>query len=47
MVGRLLALGLVKNYCLDIPFTKFFLKMLLSKTIYLNDLEDVDQDLYI
>lgn len=44
-LGRLLGKSLISEWTLEVSFTKSFLKHLLGKNIYIEDMNDIDQEL--
>lgn len=45
MLGRLVAKAIIENWNLEVTFCKSFLKHLLNKELYIQDLEDIDPEL--
>lgn len=45
MLGRLVAKAIIENWNLEVTFCKSFLKHMLNKELYIQDLEDIDQEL--
>ncbi|KAL4487295.1 hypothetical protein ABPG73_005805 [Tetrahymena malaccensis] len=43
--GRLIAKSILDNFVCEIDLTRSFLKQILGKELYINDLEDIDPDL--
>ncbi|KRX06241.1 HECT-domain-containing protein [Pseudocohnilembus persalinus] len=44
-LGRLVGKALIQNWTIEVSFTKNFLKHILDKPLYIEDLEDVDEEL--
>jgi len=44
MAGRLIAKSIVEKLEVDIDFTRSFLKHILRRNLYFNDLEDLDPE---